>query len=194
VRAVLRAPGYRSALLVGATLALVMPGDALLFLTFQRDAGLTAAQFPLLFSAASVSFLIAAAPLGRLADRIGRLPVFLGGEALVGVVLAVLASGARGTAALVLFFVALGTAYAATDGVLAAMACATLPAASRTTGLALLVSVVAFGRFLASSAFGALWGSVGGVAAARMFLVGVVIALAVGLAVRRSSRAAEALR
>jgi hypothetical protein len=74
-----------------------------------------------------------------------------------------------------------GLSYAATDGVLVALAAAALPARWRTTGLAVLAAVVALGRFGASSVFGALWERYGATAAARVFLVGVAGSVAVGV-------------
>jgi MFS family permease len=182
------APGlrrFRLVLVAGASLAVMRPGDGLLFLAFQRDSALSAAQFPLLFSAASVMFLVAAAPLGLLADRIGRLRVFVLGEVLVAGALAVLASGARGTGALVVMLGLLGASYAATDGVLVAMASAALPDRWRTTGLALVATVIAGGRFVASIGFGVLWERFGGPAAARVFLAGVAVSVVVGLVLLR---------
>jgi MFS family permease len=182
------APGlrrFRLVLVAGASLAVMRPGDGLLFLAFQRDSALSAAQFPLLFSAASVMFLVAAAPLGLLADRIGRLRVFVLGEVLVAGALAVLASGARGTGALVVMLGLLGASYAATDGVLVAMASAALPDRWRTTGLAVVATVIAGGRFVASIGFGVLWERFGGPAAARAFLAGVAVTVVVGLVLLR---------
>ena len=63
---------YAAVLAVAVVLALVVPGDALIYLTYSRQADLAAGFFPLLYAGASVGFLLLAVPLGRLADRIGR--------------------------------------------------------------------------------------------------------------------------
>jgi hypothetical protein len=186
IRRLFARPRFRSVLLVAGTLALVRPGDALLFLVVSREGGIAVERFPLLYSGASVVFLVAAVPFGRLADRIGRLPVVVLGEVLVAGALAVVASGARGSAALVVLLVLMGAAYAATDGVLMALGASVLPVRWRTTGLAAVALVLAGGRFVASSVYGALWGRVGGATAAAVFAVGAVGAVAVGLAVLRA--------
>ncbi|HEY6531259.1 MAG TPA: MFS transporter [Acidimicrobiales bacterium] len=162
---------YRRALLLGGGLALLTPGDGLIYLTFQRDSSLTTAQFPLLYVGGSLVFLLAAYPVGRLADRVGRWRVFIAGEALFVGVLAVLASGQRGVLALVAMVVLLGGRYAATDGVLMAVASSALPSSLRTTGLGVLVAVIALGHLVASTLYGSLWGSLGGAEAARIFAI-----------------------
>ena len=55
----------------------------------------------------------------------------------------------------VVVVIALGAYYAATDGVLMALASSMLPEASRATGLSLIVSATSIGRLFASIAFGA---------------------------------------
>jgi MFS family permease len=194
VRAALARRSFRAVLLAGLTLAVVRPGDGLVFLAFQRDAGMSEAAFPLLYSASSVLFLVAAAPLGLLADRIGRLEVFVLGELAVAGAMAVLASGARSPGALVAMLALVGIGYAATDGVLMALASATLPDRWRTTGLAVVATVIAAGRFGASTGFGALWERFGGPAAARVFLVGTVAAVLIGVVLVRRDGAGERAR
>jgi MFS family permease len=164
-------PVFRRALLLGGALALLSPGDGLIFLTFQRNAELSTAQFPLLYVGGSLMFLLAAYPVGRLADRIGRWRVFIAGELMLVGVFVVLASGQRGAAALIALVVFIGGRYAATDGVLMALASSTLPTSLRTTGLGVLVAVLAFGHLFASTLYGSLWGSLGGTEAARIFAI-----------------------
>jgi MFS family permease len=183
--------GFRAVVLAGASLAVVRPVDSLLYLAFQRDteSGLSVAQFPLVFSIASVMFLVFAVPLGLLADRIGKLRVYVIGELAVAGALAVVASGARGTVALMATLALVGLSYAATDGVLVALASATLPERWRTTGLAVLAAVIAAGRFLASAGFGALWERYGDDTAALVYLIGTLVAAAIGFVlIRREDR------
>src|SRR5690606_36670998 len=143
IAAALHERRFRLVLVAGVTLALVRPGDGLLYLPFEDV--ITPAQFPLLYSGASVLFLVAAAPLGRLADRIGRLRVYVIGEAAVAGSLAVLATGTRTLPALVAVLALIGISYAATDGVLMALASSALPDRWRTTGLAVVATAIAVG-------------------------------------------------
>jgi len=136
------------------------------------------ALFPLLYVGTSVVYLILAIPLGRLADRIGRSFVFLGGFLFLAMVYAILLIPNPGMLALLLMLAMLGTYYAATDGVLAAIASAALPAGVRTTGLALLDGAVAVAGFVSSLVFGAMWSVLGPSDAVKAFLIGLVVALA----------------
>jgi MFS family permease len=77
--------------------------------------------------------------------------------------------------ALVLF----GAFYAATDGVLMAMASAIVPAEVRSTGLAILTTVTSLGRLAASILFGGLWMLLGPEAAMGLVLLGLVAILSV---------------
>jgi MFS family permease len=72
----------------------------------------------------------------------------------------------------------LGASYAATDGVLAALAAERLPRESRGRGLALLATTSSLARLAGSVGFGALWHATGfGMAAAAFaaLLVGAIL-------------------
>jgi hypothetical protein len=71
----------------------------------------------------------------------------------------------------------LGTYYAATDGVLAAMGSALLPEELRGSGLALLGTSTNIAKLLASVAFGAAWTVFGLAAAFTIFGCALVLAL-----------------
>lgn len=170
-------PRYRSLTVASVLLAVVTPGDALVFLAYQRQADLGIAAFPLLVVGASLVFLATAVPIGRLADRIGRRPVFLAGQAAFAAVFVLLALGATGPVALTLFLVLIGIHLAATDGVLMSMVSATVSRTLRTTGLAALVTANAAAGLVASLAFGALWSLAGVPTAALVFAVGLSVAV-----------------
>ena len=72
--------------------------------------------------------------------------------------------------------VAFGAYYAATDGILAALASSLLPADVRATGLSLVMTATSLARLLASVLFGAIWMFVGVRAAVGVFAVGIVVA------------------
>ena len=74
--------------------------------------------------------------------------------------------------------VAFGAYYAATDGVLTAIASAMLPDEARATGLSVLVTVQSLARLVASIAFGAAWVFIGVDAAVIVFAGGLVVAAA----------------
>lgn len=180
-------PTYRAAVIVGVSLAVVTPGDALVYLTFQQGAQLSPAAFPLLAFGAATVLILAAGPVGRVADRVGRLRVFIVGEALLVGVLLVLLSGAHSVVALVAMLVLLGGYYAATDGVLAALASSEVDASARARAMAVLATGLALGKLVASVAFGALWSAAGSTLAVEVFLVGLGAALFISVTVLRRS-------
>ena len=70
---------FRRLLLAATPLALCSVSDAFVYLTFQRVSDLHVRYFPLLYLGTAFIYLTLAIPLGRLADRVGRWRVFLGG-------------------------------------------------------------------------------------------------------------------
>jgi MFS family permease len=188
----LRKRSYASICFAGVALGLVTIADPLIYLAFQRESKISLAFFPLFYVGTSVVYLMLAVPFGRLADRIGRSLVFLGGFGFLGLVYATLLIPNPGLIALLFMLTAFGTYYAATDGVLAAIASAALPAEIRTSGLALLDGAVAVAGFVSSLAFGALWSVLGPAGAIRIFLVALVVALlAASFVLLRSPRQSE---
>ncbi|MFE0190112.1 MFS transporter [Streptomyces sp. NPDC058989] len=151
-----------AAVLLGATTI----SDAFLYLVLQERRHLDAQWFPLLPVGTAAAFLLLALPIGRLADRAGRLRVFLAGHGalLAAYLLLLTPPGARLPSTLALF-VLLGVFYAATDGVLMAAAAPLLPPDLRASGLALVQTGQAVGRFAAAVLFGAAWTAAGPVTA-----------------------------
>ncbi|MFI5487277.1 MFS transporter [Micromonospora echinaurantiaca] len=147
----------RRPLLAAALLGLVTVGDGFLYLTLQDRDDFAARWFPLLYVGTNVAYLVLAVPLGRLADRVGRGRVFVAGHLalLGGYLVAALPRGGVGLTVVVLLL--LGTFYAATDGVLAALVSRLVPADSRGTGIAAAQTTVVLARFAASVLFGLVW-------------------------------------
>ena len=62
---------------------------------------------------------------------------------------------------LIVCLVALGAYFAATEGVMTAIAGAVLPEKLQASGIGILITVVSIGSLLSSLAFGALWFAIG---------------------------------
>jgi len=172
----LRRPGVRGVVVAGGLLSLVTVSDSFVYLTFQRRALMDPQYFPLLFVGTAFVYLLLAVPAGRLADRTGRRTLFLAGHVLLGGVYLLLRRSEPGALELTACLVLLGAYYASTDGVLMAIASSRLPAGLLTSGLAVLTTVTALGRLLASTAYGALWTWWGAEATLTVFLLGLLAA------------------
>ena len=159
--ALLKVPRFRAVLAAGTVLSLATASDAFIFLALQERLDLGTSLFPLLFVGSAGTFMVLAIPFGRLADRIGRGPVFLGGYALLLATYVVVLLPLGGWVVLAGALGLLGAYYAATDGVLMALGSAVVPDEVRGSGLALLGSATSVARLLASVAFGALWTAFG---------------------------------
>ncbi|WP_435652396.1 MFS transporter [Kitasatospora purpeofusca] len=173
---VLADPAFRRVVVAAALLGAATIGDSFLYLLLQRGLDLPAALFPLLPLGSAACYLLLAVPAGRLADRSGRrIPFLLGHGALLAAYLTLLAPA--GPAVAVLVLVLLGVFYAATDGVLMALAAPALPARGRASGLAVLQTGQALARLVGAAGFGAAWTWWG----PRPALVSAALVLAVAL-------------
>ncbi|MCG6493799.1 MFS transporter [Kitasatospora sp. A2-31] len=149
-------PVFRRVVTAAALLGAATIGDSFLYLLLQRGLDLAPLLFPLLPLGAAAGYLLLAVPAGRLADRIGRrLPFLCGHGALLAAYLTLLAPPGWPVAVLVL--VLLGLFYAATDGVLMALAGPVLPRDGRAGGLAVLQTGQALARLAGAAGFGAAW-------------------------------------
>jgi Na+/melibiose symporter-like transporter len=188
----LRIPKFRRLVIAGTALGAVTIADTLVYLTFQQRTSMNIRYFPLLFVGTATAYVLLAMPMGRLADRVGAAKVFLGGQALLIIVDLVLLRSDPGPALLLVMLAAMGTYYAATDGILAAVATSILEPRVRTSGLALLGASMAVAALGASAVFGALWGWEGPTFAVGVFLGGIVCALALGVVLLRPLLRTEA--
>jgi MFS family permease len=161
VAALLRVPALRRLLVAASVLGLATLSDAFVYLALEQRVDFPVSVFPLLFVGTAAAYMLLAVPAGRLADRIGRKPVFLGGYGLLLVVYVLLLVPAPGAWVLGPVLMLLGTYYAATDGVLMALASSLTPPELRGTSLAVVGTATSLARLFASIAFGGLWLAVG---------------------------------
>jgi MFS family permease len=185
----LRVPAFRRLTLAAGALGLATLSDGFLYLGLQDRMGFAPRYLPLLFVGSAVVFMVLAVPMGRLADRVGRGRVFVGGYLLLLGVYSSLLVPAISPAALVFYLAAFGAFYAATDGVVMALAGSLLPEELRASGMGLVTAVVAAARLFGALAFGALW-TLGGVDTAVIVFAATLAAailLATAVVVRREA-------
>lgn len=187
-----RTPWFAQALgLVGAT-SLFAISDGLFYASVQRGVDLSPEYFPLLSVISALGFLLAAAPLGRLADRIGALKVYLAGNVcLAATYLLWGLGGITSTPVALAMVLAIGIYYAATDGVIVAAVAAALAPEVRTRGLALLATAIGGAKFLSSLLFGALWTHFSVTTATLVFASGLVLSVSTAVMRLRQSAVPE---
>ena len=176
----LRTPRLGRLLVAAAILGVLTIGDGFLYLELTERDSLATKYFPLLYVGTNFAYLVLAVPFGRLADRIGRARVFIGGH--VALLIAYLCAGGPldGPFASIGCLLLLGAYYAATDGVLAAISGRIVDRSVRASGIATTQTVVAAARFASSLGFGLMWTEFGRVRA--LAIVSVMLALAIPLA------------
>ena len=172
--------------LAASALSLATVSDAFIYLALQERLAFSSGVFPLLYVATSLVYMATAVPAGRLADRIGRRTVFVGGYLIMGGVYALLLFPSTGFIGATLAIVGLGAYYAATEGVLMALAGRLLAPAVCATGLAVLTTCTSLARLFSSVLFGSLW-TAGDVSAA-IGVFGAALAVALVIAIVALSR------
>lgn len=183
-------PRFYPLLLAAAALSVASISDAMIYVGLQRAIDFEPAVFPLLFVITALSFMALAIPFGQLADRVGKVPVLLAGHALLFVVYGVLLLTSVGYGLLILCLLCLGGYFAATEGVMTALAGALLPEKLQASGIGILITVVSLGRLVSSVAFGALWFTIGLQSAVLVFAGALAVAmlLAAPLLIRAQRR------
>jgi MFS family permease len=172
--------------LLAALMSVFTISDGLIFTSLQRAAAMDEHSVPLMFVGTALVFLLVAAPIGRLADRVGFVSTILGGYALLAGCYFVFTAGsfagfASPTVTLTGTILLLGLHYAATDGMLVAFAVRCLGANVRTTGLAVLTTAIALARVAASTLYGWLWQQQSQAIAALVFACGMLVCLLVAI-------------
>ncbi len=182
-------PRLRRLLIVSALFGLLTIGDGFIYLVLQSRGAFAAEWFPLLYVGTNVAYLSLSLPLGRLADRVGRGRVFIAGYlALLAAYLSAAVPFA-GMPITLLCLLLLGVFYAATDGVLSALATQFTPAGSTASGIAAAQTVVAVSRLVASTGFGFLWFFAGRGPAMVIVAIALAIAIPIGAFLLRGTTA-----
>jgi MFS family permease len=188
-------PALVRLLVLAGVLSLLTVGDGFIYLALLDRGGFAAHWFPLMYVGTNIAYLSLAIPIGRLADRVGKTRVFVWGHGSLIAAYACAAISWNGVGATVLALFLLGTFYAATDGVIAALASRLVPPTVRASGIASAQTVVAVARMASSAGFGILWFAIGPQHA--LYAVGGALLVALPLAttsVRRLDRTAEVAR
>lgn len=167
---------FRSLVIAAGALGIATVSDGFIYLLLQNHTHSPAASIPLYAFLTAIFYLLASVPAGRSADRWGRRKIFLIGYGSLALSYALLLSPNTGSRMQFVVVALLGVYYAATDGVLAAMASATLSAELRTSGLALLNTATSLSRLVSSVLFGWLWASAAIGTALSTFLLGLTAA------------------
>jgi MFS family permease len=189
-----RAPAFRTLSIVSAVLALFTLSDAMLYLNVQQRLELPPAVVPLLFAGSALVYMVLSLPMGRLADKVGRLRIFVAGYALLALayVTLLLPMGPLPIWLQATVYVALlGLHYSMTDGVLMAQAGRLIPAHLRTSGIALLTSGIGLARLAGSTLFGAVWSLYGYQTALTAFVAALCVALLLAVVALQRSRQAD---
>jgi MFS family permease len=150
-------PRLRRVAIAAGLLSLCTVSDAFLFIALQRQTGFAPGAFPLLFVAVGLVNFACSLPAGYAADRFGRIRIFLAGHGLLWCAYLTLLSPGNHVVRIALCLLFIGAYYAATDGVLAAIAAAVLPQELCGTGLSLVSTITNLGRLVSSMLFGVAW-------------------------------------
>jgi MFS family permease len=186
--------------LVALTIALSVftISEGLIYLSLQQAFKLEAHWMPLMFVATAFVFVLTALHIGRLADRLGAVNVFLAGYALLALSYVWFAFGvgslrALGDAGLTLelglLVILMGLHYAATDGILAVLAIQYLPMQVRTTGLALITTATGLTKIGSSTLYGWLWQLYDPATAAQTFAIAAILCWCLAVYVLYARRA-----
>lgn len=146
----------------GALLASTTISDGFVYLMLQQKSAATVGYFPLFYVMTAAGYMVFAIPAGRLADLTSRRAVFVAGHLVLMTLYTLLYFHEHiATGVLIGGLVLLGLYYAATEGILMALASSAIPPERRTAGIAIVATGVGGGKLLSSIVFGALWQGIG---------------------------------
>jgi MFS family permease len=157
IPALLRDRRFAAITAAAALTSFVVVSDAFLYLLLQWRRGGSAETIPLLYAGSASAYLVLAAPVGRIADRIGRVPVFLMGLVFMVAVYAAIAWAGLNLWTLALCLLLHGAYYASTDGVIVALVSGATRSDVRASSLAALTTATSLARLAGSVAVGIIW-------------------------------------
>ncbi len=128
----------------------------LLLLLKAKEVGLSGEELPLVYFIYSLTFVLTAIPLGRLADRVGERTVIAGGFLFATIAYLGLAR-AQSLPLTIFLFMILGLYSAATDGLERSLAAKRLSPDVLATGQGFLNMAIGFSSLFAGSIGGLLW-------------------------------------
>ncbi|WP_328912155.1 MULTISPECIES: MFS transporter [unclassified Streptomyces] len=181
VLALLLRPGFRRVGVGVLLLGTVTLSDSFVYLLIQQRLDISEEYFPLLPLGTTGAYLLLAMPLGRFADKAGRLRVFVAGYAALLCAYLLLFGPVGGPLLVVLTLVLHGVFYAATDGVLMAAVGPMVPAHLRAAGMSLIQTGQSMATLASSVLFGAAWSMWGLHTALAVALAVLVVAVAAAL-------------
>lgn len=184
-------PGFHTLAASGAVLSLATASDGFVYLLLQRNTNSAASIFPLFAFVTAVFYVLFSLPFGKWADRRGGKQVFLGGYVLLLAIYVLLLNPGLGKGAQFATLGLFGAYYAATDGVLAALASRVIAPELRSSGLAMLNTVTSLCRFGSSVLFGWLWNAGTMRTPIWTFLFGLTGAIMVSIAILKIPRTHE---
>jgi MFS family permease len=148
---------FRLLIIFGGLLSLATMSDSFIYLGLQQHMNIPNRFFPMLYLGTSFFYILFSTPLGVLADRTSRAAIFVGGHVLLLGVYSAPWLNHLGIGLLFLYLALFGAYFAATDGVLMALAAEVLPTSFRASGMALLATITNLGRLGSSIEAGWLW-------------------------------------
>jgi MFS family permease len=172
---------------VAALTSFAVVSDAFLYLLLQAKRGSSPESIPLLYAGTAAAYLVLAAPVGRLADRVGRVTVFLMGQVCMVLVYAGVAALRVELWTLVMLLLLHGAYYAATDGVIAALISGSTPSEVRASGLAALNTATSLTRLAGSVMVGVIWSWRGPDSVVTLALLATIAAFVVSLLVLKGA-------
>jgi MFS family permease len=147
-------------LLAGSLLFAAGNSSDMFLLLKAKDVGMGVSAVILVYVLYNLVYATASLPLGGLSDRVGQLPVVLGGYVVFAAVYVGFAlAGSWSTVAIL--FAAYGLHIAATEGTSKALISRATPTSERAGAIGLQATITGLASLVASSLGGALWSAVG---------------------------------